>query len=102
MDDLDAIVSTVVEKGAHYVQERGKGAMGPLMGELMKTVGRGTVDGKILSQKLSAAIDKMIAGGDSAEQNSDNSSVKEKPAKKKSASPKEGGKKTSNKKKGGN
>jgi len=49
---LDQIVTEVVEKNKELIQTRGRGAMGALMGDLMKIVGRGAVDGKILSSTL--------------------------------------------------
>jgi glutamyl-tRNA(Gln) amidotransferase subunit E len=52
MSTLDQIVTEVVEKNKELIQTRGRGAMGALMGDLMKIVGRGAVDGKILSSTL--------------------------------------------------
>ncbi|MHA1746896.1 MAG: Glu-tRNA(Gln) amidotransferase subunit GatE [Promethearchaeota archaeon] len=49
---LDQIVIEIVEKNKELIQTRGRGAMGALMGDLMKAVGRGAVDGKILSSTL--------------------------------------------------
>ena len=46
------IVTEIVGKNKELIQTRGRGAMGALMGDLMKIVGRGAVDGKILSSTL--------------------------------------------------
>lgn len=57
--DLDAIVERIVLERVEFVKERGTAAAGPLMGLVMKEV-RGSVDGKAVSQALSAAITKVI------------------------------------------
>lgn len=57
--DLDAIVERIVLERVEFVKERGAAAAGPLMGLVMKEV-RGSVDGKAVSQALSAAIAKVI------------------------------------------
>ena len=59
LSTLDAIVEDLIQKNLELVQSKGRGAMGPLMGDLMKIVGRGAVDGKILSAKLAKALGKI-------------------------------------------
>ncbi|HMB65520.1 MAG TPA: Glu-tRNA(Gln) amidotransferase subunit GatE, partial [Patescibacteria group bacterium] len=57
-EELTHIIEETVNKNIDLVKERGMGAMGPLMGDLMQTLGRGAVDGKVLSQKLRKMIQK--------------------------------------------
>ncbi|MHA1672169.1 MAG: Glu-tRNA(Gln) amidotransferase subunit GatE [Promethearchaeota archaeon] len=59
LSTLDAIVEDLIQKNIELVQSKGRGAMGPLMGDLMKIVGRGAVDGKILSAKLAKTIGQI-------------------------------------------
>ena len=53
--DLAAIVEKVVSDRIDFVKERGMGAMGPLMGVVMKECG-GAADGKQVSALLREAI----------------------------------------------
>lgn len=96
MEDLDKILSDIIQKNLEMIKQRGKGATGPLMGDLMKAVGRGTVDGKILSSKLNQALDAAMGGGSkgSPKESPKKEEAKEpaKDAKKSSASKKIGGK----------
>jgi glutamyl-tRNA(Gln) amidotransferase subunit E len=57
--DLETIVERIVTERSEFVKERGAAAAGPLMGVVMKEV-RGSVDGKAVSQALSAAIAKIL------------------------------------------
>ena len=52
LNDLDEIIQEIIDKNIELIKARGRGATGPLMGDVMKKVGRGVVDGKILSSKL--------------------------------------------------
>ncbi len=52
LNDLDKIIQEIIDKNIDLIKTRGRGATGPLMGDVMKKVGRGVVDGKILSSKL--------------------------------------------------
>jgi len=52
LNDLDKIIQEIIDKNIELIKTRGRGATGPLMGDVMKKVGRGVVDGKILSSKL--------------------------------------------------
>jgi len=91
LDDLDKIVSEIIQKNMDLIKQRGKGATGPLMGDLMKAVGRGTVDGKILSSKLNQALETAIGGGAKAPAKEGGKESTKEP-KKASASKKTGGK----------
>ena len=61
LSKLDGIVEDLVQKNMELVSAKGRGAIGPLMGDLMNIVGRGAVDGKLLSSKLAKAIGKYSA-----------------------------------------
>ena len=54
-EDLLAIVEKVVAEKIDFVKERGMGAMGPLMGVVMKECG-GSADGKKVSALLRESI----------------------------------------------
>ena len=54
---LDEIIQNIISKNKDLILSRGRGAVGPLMGDLMKKVGRGSIDGKILSKKLKVVIE---------------------------------------------
>jgi glutamyl-tRNA(Gln) amidotransferase subunit E len=58
-EDVAARIDSIVREREALVRERGKGAMGPLMGEVMKEF-RGQVDGKELSRLLGESIDRML------------------------------------------
>lgn len=58
--DLERIVADIVAERIAFVREKGPGAAGPLMGVVMKEV-RGSVDGKLVSQALTAAIRKALS-----------------------------------------
>ena len=60
LSKLDKILLEIVEKNKELISQRGRGAMGPLMGDVMKKVGRGAVDGKLLSSKLQNAMKPYI------------------------------------------
>ncbi|MHA1584095.1 MAG: Glu-tRNA(Gln) amidotransferase subunit GatE [Promethearchaeota archaeon] len=60
LSKLDKILQEIVEKNKELISQRGRGAMGPLMGDVMKKVGRGAVDGKLLSSKLQNAMKPYI------------------------------------------
>jgi len=56
--DLAATIQAIVEERSDFVKERGMGAMGPLMGVVMQTVG--AADGKVVSALLRAAIQSKM------------------------------------------
>ncbi len=60
LDDVASRVEAIVREREAFVRERGKGAMGPLMGEVMKEF-KGQVDGKELSRLLGEAIDRVLS-----------------------------------------
>ncbi len=60
-NDLEALVQMIITERADFVAQKGKAALGPLMGVVMAKV-RGSVDGKMVSELLKREIDRMIAG----------------------------------------
>ena len=58
-DELEAIVARIVCEKHEFVSQKGMGALGPLMGVVMKEV-RGSADGKLVSELLKLEIDKVI------------------------------------------
>lgn len=59
INQLDQVIADLIEKNMALVEAKGRGAIGPLMGDLMDIVGRGAIDGKVLSSKLAQAIGKL-------------------------------------------
>ena len=59
LDDVASRVDAIVREREAFVRERGKGAMGPLMGEVMKEF-KGQVDGQELSRLLGESIDRVL------------------------------------------
>lgn len=57
--EVEEIVASVVEKKTGLINERGMGAMGPLMGVVMKEL-RGKADGKLVSSILKKYIQKKM------------------------------------------
>ncbi len=57
--DLKIIVKEVVNKNIEIIKEKGMRSMGPLMGEVMKTV-RGKIDGEIVSNELKNQISNKL------------------------------------------
>jgi glutamyl-tRNA(Gln) amidotransferase subunit E len=60
-DDLESIVRKIIAGRPDFVAEKGKAALGPLMGVVMAEV-RGSVDGKVVSEILRREIDRALAG----------------------------------------
>ena len=60
-EELEAIVRKIIAERPDFVAQKGKGALGPLMGVVMAEV-RGSVDGKLVSEVLKTEIDKALAG----------------------------------------
>ena len=58
--DLETIVRKIIATRSDFVKEKGKAALGPLMGLVMEEV-RGSVDGKLVSEILRKEIDATIA-----------------------------------------
>lgn len=57
--DLETVVEKVVSERLEFVKERGLGALGPLMGMVMKEFG-GAADGKAVSQLLKSSIERNL------------------------------------------
>ncbi len=55
---IDEVVARIIAERADFVAERGMGAMGPLMGVVLKELGGGA-DGKAVSESLKSAILEM-------------------------------------------
>jgi len=60
-DELESIIKTIVTDRTDFVAQKGKSALGPLMGVVMAKV-RGSVDGKVVSELLKREIEKILAG----------------------------------------
>jgi glutamyl-tRNA(Gln) amidotransferase subunit E len=56
MAKIDGIIDAIIQENMDLIESKGRGAMGPLMGDLMEKVGRGAIDGKTLSKKLMQAL----------------------------------------------
>jgi glutamyl-tRNA(Gln) amidotransferase subunit E len=56
--DLASTIQSIVNERSDFVKERGMGAMGPLMGVVMQTVG--AADGKVVSALLREAIQTLM------------------------------------------
>ena len=59
IEDIELIVENIINHRIDFVEERGIGAVGPLMGEVMKEF-RGSVDGKVLSALLKEKIEARL------------------------------------------
>ena len=57
--ELEARAEALLQERASFVQEKGMGALGPLMGILMGEV-RGKVDGKVVSEVLRKALERFL------------------------------------------
>ena len=58
-EELETIVRKILAERAEFVAQKGKGALGPLMGVVMAEV-RGSVDGKLVSDVLRKEIDRTL------------------------------------------
>ncbi|HJJ26931.1 MAG TPA: Glu-tRNA(Gln) amidotransferase subunit GatE [Methanocorpusculum sp.] len=58
-DELTSLVKSVVSDRAEFIKQRGKSALGPVMGVVMKEV-RGRIDGKIVSEVLNSELEKYL------------------------------------------
>ncbi|HJX55874.1 MAG TPA: Glu-tRNA(Gln) amidotransferase subunit GatE [Methanoregula sp.] len=59
--DLETIINRIIADRSEFVEQKGRAALGPLMGVVMKEV-RGSVDGKIVSELLKKGIDAALSG----------------------------------------
>lgn len=57
-EELEAIVRKIIAERPDFVAQKGKGALGPLMGVVMAEV-RGSVDGKLVSEVLRKEIERV-------------------------------------------
>jgi glutamyl-tRNA(Gln) amidotransferase subunit E len=55
-EELEAIVKKIIAERRDFVAQKGRAALGPLMGVVMESV-RGSVDGKVVSEILKKEID---------------------------------------------
>jgi glutamyl-tRNA(Gln) amidotransferase subunit E len=60
-DELERMVRRILIEREAFVRQKGKAALGPLMGIVMKEV-RGRIDGKVVSEVLDRELMKMIDG----------------------------------------
>lgn len=60
VDDVRAVCDRVVKEREAFIRQRGEGALGPLMGIVMKEL-RGKVDGKVISEVLSERIRQLLS-----------------------------------------
>lgn len=60
VDDVRAVCDRVVRDREAFIKSRGEGALGPLMGIVMKEL-RGKVDGKIISEILNERIRQLLS-----------------------------------------
>ena len=57
--ELETVVKKIIATRSDFVKEKGKAALGPLMGLVMEEV-RGSVDGKLVSEILKKEIDAVV------------------------------------------
>jgi glutamyl-tRNA(Gln) amidotransferase subunit E len=53
------VCDRIVREREGFIRERGEGALGPLMGIVMKEL-RGKVDGKVISEVLAERIKQLL------------------------------------------
>ncbi len=59
-EEVESIVKKIISERSEFIQQRGKAALGPLMGVVMAEV-RGSVDGKVVSEILKRELEKSLA-----------------------------------------
>ena len=59
VEDIERYVENIIDQRIDFVKEQGIGAVGSLMGEVMKEF-RGSVSGKILSNILKEKIEARL------------------------------------------
>jgi glutamyl-tRNA(Gln) amidotransferase subunit E len=62
--ELESIINRIITERSDFVKQKGRAALGPLMGVVMGEV-RGSVDGKVVSELLRKGIDAALSGKDS-------------------------------------
>ena len=60
-EELETIVRKILTDRAEFIAQKGKAALGPLMGVVMAEV-RGSVDGKLVSEVLRTELNKVSGG----------------------------------------
>ena len=58
-EELEDLVHTIVSDRVEFIRTRGKAALGPVMGVVMKEV-RGRIDGKVVSEVLDEELGRII------------------------------------------
>ncbi len=58
-DQLEAVIERVLDSNAALIAERGRGALSPLMGDVMREV-RGRFDGKAVADRLGHALARRV------------------------------------------
>ncbi len=58
-EELTALIRSILDERSEFVQQRGKAALGPIMGVVMKEV-RGRADGKIIADILRRELEAML------------------------------------------
>jgi len=58
-EELQALVHGIVSDRAEFIRSRGKAALGPVMGVVMKEV-RGRIDGKVVSEVLNDELGRIV------------------------------------------
>jgi len=58
-DEVEAVIDEIIELNHEMIQERGMGAMGPLMGQAMGRL-RGRADGKVVNRILNSKIRERL------------------------------------------
>jgi glutamyl-tRNA(Gln) amidotransferase subunit E len=59
-DELESLVRKIIAQRSDFITQKGKAALGPLMGVVMAEV-RGSVDGKVVSEILKREIERALA-----------------------------------------
>ena len=59
-EELEIIVRKIIAERSDFIAQKGKAALGPLMGVVMAEV-RGSVDGRIVSELLRKEIDAVTS-----------------------------------------
>jgi len=59
IEEIDGVIYSIVKEREEFVREKGAGAVGPLMGVVMKEL-RGRADGKTISERLKNAVEEML------------------------------------------
>ena len=58
-EELQELVRGIVSERVDFIKERGKAALGPVMGVVMKEV-RGRIDGKVVSEVLNDELNRIM------------------------------------------